>query len=80
MTETAERLLNEIDQLPADKREEVIAALLARLQSQTKKERREEQNDDSMYASFQVLADAQLQLSPDASETYEDELYGRDDQ
>jgi hypothetical protein len=33
-----------------------------------------------MYASFQVLADAQLQLSPDASETYEDELYGRDDQ
>jgi hypothetical protein len=80
MTETAERILNEIDALPEDEREEVVAALLARLQTRTEEASSEEQDDDSMYASFQVLADAQLQLSPDASETYEDELYGRDDQ
>jgi hypothetical protein len=80
MTENAERISNEIDALPEDEREEVVAALLARLHPRTEEEPSEERDDDSMYASFQVLADVQLQLSPDASGTYEDELYGRDDQ
>lgn len=65
--------------LPEDEREEVVAALLARLQQRTKEQPSEEQDDDSMYASFRVLKDAKLQLSPDASETYEEELYGRDE-
>lgn len=80
MTETSQRILNEIDQLPEAEREEVVAALLSRLHPQTEEGSSDERDDESMYASFQVLADAQLQLSPDASETYENELYGRDDQ
>lgn len=76
MTSTARELIEELQQLPDDEQDDAAAALLKRLRKRKKAGKPEEKG--TLYESFRVLKDAKLQLAPDASVTYERELYGRE--
>ncbi len=74
MTETARALIAELETLPEAEQEEQAASYLEDL-----RKRKEEMEKGEMepYASFTYLQEANLDLPPDYSETYERHLYGR---
>lgn len=83
MTDATRELIGELRALPADEQETVAASFLADLRKRKKAQSKRERNgngrsSDTLYDSFRVLKDAKLQLPPDASATYENELYGRE--
>ena len=78
MTETIRRLIEELERLPEKEQEERASSYLEDLQR--RKGTREEplgEGEQGLYEPFAVLLKANLDLPPDASVTYERELYGR---
>lgn len=79
MTDTAEKLMEELQRLPDDEQDAAAASLLERLRKRKEAQPQREKSDgETLYESFRVLKDARLQLAPDASATYERALYGRE--
>jgi len=77
MTKTAQKLMEELSQIPEEEQEGYAKSLLRDLRRRKqKKEREPEEGQVQPYASFQVLRDAKLEGQPDESTTYEDALYG----
>ena len=77
MTKTAQKLMEELSQIPEEEQEGYAKSLLQDLRRRKqKKEREPEEGQVQPYASFQVLKDAKLEGQPDESTTYEDALYG----
>ena len=76
MTKTAQKLMEELSQIPEEEQEGYAKSLLRDLRRRKqKKEREPEEGQVQPYASFQVLRDAKLEGQPDESTTYEDTLY-----
>ena len=77
MTKTAQKLMEELSQIPEEEQEGYAKSLLQDLRRRKQqKEREPEEGQVQPYASFQVLKDAKLEGQPDESTTYEDALYG----
>ena len=77
MTKTAQKLMEELSQIPEEEQEGYAKSLLRDLRRRKqKKERDPEEGQVQPYASFQVLRNAKLEGQPDESTTYEDALYG----
>ena len=77
MTKTAQKLMEELSQIPEEEQEGYAKSLLRDLRRRKQqKEREPEEGQVQPYASFQVLKDAKLEGQPDESTTYEDALYG----
>ena len=77
MTKTAQKLIEELSQIPEEEQEGYAKSLLRDLRRRKQqKEREPEEGQVQPYASFQVLRDAKLEGQPDESTTYEDALYG----
>ena len=77
MTKTAQKLMEELSQIPEEEQEGYAKSLLQDLRRRKQqKEREPEEGQVQPYASFQVLRDAKLEGQPDESTTYEDTLYG----
>jgi len=73
MTKKAKKLIEELKKLSEEEREGYAKSLLQNLR------RRKQQKEDGQaqpYASFQVLRNAKIEGQPDESTTYEDALYG----
>lgn len=77
MTETARKLITELEEaiqrLPEEEQEDRIAAYLA----DAKRRQKEQDAEFEPYSSFTFLEGANLDLPADYSETYEDHLYGK---
>jgi len=77
MTETAQKIIDEfrkeLQELPEEEQEEYAASFLQDLRRRKQKEK---EGKVEPYASFRVLKDAKLEGEPDESTTYEDALYG----
>ena len=77
MTKTAQKLMEELSQIPEEEQEGYAKSLLRDLRRRKQqKEWEPEEGQVQPYASFQVLKDAKLEGQPDESTTYEDALYG----
>ena len=77
MTKTAQKLMEELSQIPEEEQEGYAKSLLRDLRRRKqKKEWEPEEGQVQPYASFQVLRNAKLEGKPDESTTYEDALYG----
>lgn len=72
MTETAKKLIAELEELPEDKQEECAASYLEDLR--TRKKQQAEGEDP--YSALKILRNAKLSGPKDASVTYEEKLYG----
>ena len=78
MTKTAQKLFEELERLPADEQEERASSYLEDLKRRKgAREERLGEGEKELYEPFAVLLEANLDLPPDASVTYERELYGR---
>ena len=78
LLEHAIEALKQLEELPEKEQDSCAASILDYLRT-----RREQQDGESeeaaSYSSFDVLRKARLHGKPDASVTYERELYGRED-
>jgi hypothetical protein len=76
MTTTARKLIDELEdelaKLPEKEQEACVSTYLEDIHQRQKKETEEKEP----YSFFKVLMDADLDLPPDYSETYEEHLYG----
>ena len=78
MTETIRRLIEELERLPEKEQEERASSYLEDLQR--RRQARGEPGageDEVLYEPFAILLEANLDLPPNASVTYEREIYGR---
>ncbi len=73
MTQTTKRLITELQELPDAEQEAVAASFLEELRRRWK----EKEAEAEPYSSFTYLQEANIELPPDYSETYEERLYGR---
>ncbi len=80
MTQTARALMEELERLPEAEQEERAASYLKDLQRRKRapadKAGEQQQEKPTLYAPFEMLLRADLDLPPDYSETYEEHLYG----
>lgn len=80
MTEIAQKLIKELERLPKEEQEERVASYLEDLQRRQQAREEPAEGEDGAtepYASFRFLREANLDLPPDFSVTYERALYGR---
>ena len=71
MTQRLEQAMERAAKLPEEEQDRIAARILQEM------EREEEGGAPEPYASFRILREANLDLPPDASVTYERTLYGR---
>lgn len=78
MTETAKKLIAELEKLPEEQQEERAKSYLEDLRHRTtaQETQAEAHGKAELYEPFKVLQEADLDLPPDYSETYEEHLYG----
>ena len=69
--------LKQLEELPEEDQNNWATSILHHLR--TRREQQEAKGEVEPYSSFDVLAGARLPGPPDASVTYERELYGRED-
>ncbi|PSQ99580.1 MAG: hypothetical protein BRD48_03680 [Bacteroidetes bacterium QS_9_68_14] len=72
MTDTVQRLIDELEALPDEKQEEWAASYLEDLRRRGEKSNA----DEDPYSALKILRDARLDGPEDASVTYEEKLYG----
>ena len=79
MTETIQRLIEELERLPEKEQEERASSYLEDLHRRKRASNKPvgEREEGGLYESFAILREANLDLPPDFSVTYERELYGR---
>ena len=78
MTTAAQKLIEELGRLPAEEQEERASTYLEDLQRrQRARGEAGAEKGEELYEPFAILLEADLDLPPDASVTYERELYGR---
>ena len=77
MTETAQKLIEELERLPEAEQEERASSYLEDLQRRKQASEEPVAEEQKLYEPFAILLEANLDLPPDASVTYERELYGR---
>ncbi|PSR00206.1 MAG: hypothetical protein BRD48_01770 [Bacteroidetes bacterium QS_9_68_14] len=79
MTDTTQKLIAEpeaeLDRLPEDEQEERAASYLDDVRSRPSPRRASDEESERLYESFRILRDAELDLPPDYSETYEERLH-----
>lgn len=76
MTNTMKMLIEELSQVPEEEQEKYAASFLQDLR---RRKQQKEEGQVEPYASFQVLKEAKFEGQPDESTTYEDALYGLND-
>jgi hypothetical protein len=77
MTKTAQKLMEELSQIPEEEQEGYAKSLLRDLRRRKQqKEREPEEETGELYEPFQIMLDADLDFPSDYSETYEEHLYG----
>ena len=74
MTDLMQTLIDRLQRVPPAEQDAVAARLMEDLPAT---ERHAEGGEIEPYASFKLLREADLDLPPDASVTYERALYGR---
>ncbi len=77
MTRTAKKLIAELEQLPEEEQEARAASYLEDLRRRMGAQEQQAEEKPKLYEPFRVLREANLDLRPDASVTYERDLYGR---
>ena len=81
LTEKAKKLIEELEALPENEQEEYAESLLRDLRRRKQQKRQEsEEETGELYEPFQIMLDADLDLPSDYSETYEERLYGAQEQ
>lgn len=80
MTDTVKRIIDELEheleELPEEEQEAVATSYLRDLRRRKRQsEQRQADEEDTLYEPFQLMLDADLDLPPDYSETYEKHLY-----
>lgn len=75
MTSLMKQLIDKLQEIPEEEQDDVAAPLMEELHTRHKAEDPEDEIEP--YASFEFLRKANLDLPPDASVTYERDLYGR---
>lgn len=85
MTDSVKRIIGELEkELEELSEEEQKAAATSYLRDLQRRKRQSEQRqadeEDVLYEPFQLMLDADLDLPPDYSETYERHLYGAPNQ
>ena len=78
MTALMQTLIDRLQQVPSEEQDAVAARLMEDLPAaHAAQPCAEEEGEIEPYASFKFLQEADLDLPPDASVTYERALYGR---
>ena len=75
MTQLMRQLIDSLRSVPEAEQDDVAGPFIEVLNSRQGSADRE----DRPYVSFELLSEADLDLDPDYSQTYEHALYGRDD-
>ncbi len=75
MTTLMKQLIEELQSVPEEEQDDVAAPLIDNLHARRKSEA--EKGEAKLSEPFRVLREANLDLSPDASVTYERDLYSR---
>jgi len=81
MTRSVHRLVEELEALPEEEQEAHAASFLNALRRRSQYEEEEQsEKKGTPYSSFKVLREAELPGPEDASATYEETLYGLEQQ